>query len=266
MKKLSWNEYLERLMSVKIQFNFARNAIDKFKTTPEALDKFAKEEYQGVIEIIEENISRTKMKRQEIDLLNPRGAAYLDSVKNSVPDRLVDVENRLNQNELILSISILETFMKDVHREILRQQPSLLKADRDVKLGKIISIKIEQVIEEEIDREVQALDRKNVKEKAKYFKDKLKVDWTFDGTIIPLMESVIEKRNEILHGNPNAEIDEIDKASSSMACMGIPFMAVVHASALYPDGFEKIEKTEKLTTEIKKNLKLKSDEKDRNDI
>ncbi len=85
----------------------------------------------------------------------------------------------------------------------------------------------------EIEREVQSLDRETVQKKADYFRKRLRINW-FDGTIVPLLEDVIDVRNEILHENPERPITSSEILLLRITTLAVPFASVMGAHALYP--------------------------------
>jgi hypothetical protein len=165
---------------------------------------------------------------------------YFDSRKERIPEDLGKVENRINQNELIMRVTLLEGFLKEIHREVLRQKPALLRSDRQIPLGRLVALGPEKILEEEVEREVQSVDRKSIGDRAKYFLERLSIDW-FDGTIVPLMEWAFGQRNEILHFNPDAEVSSKDLGRASVVGSAVPWVSVAQAAILYPGGFKMIE-------------------------
>lgn len=62
---------------------------------------------------------------------------YVEHPRTELPTRLAEVENRRRQNEIILRLALLEAFMKEFHRAILRQKPSLLRSERTLPIGRM---------------------------------------------------------------------------------------------------------------------------------
>jgi hypothetical protein len=109
-----------------------------------------------------------------------------------------------------------------------------------VPIGRVIGTGWENVLLEEIEREVQSLDRKSVEDRAKYFRKTLNIDW-FGGTIVPLLRKVILERNTVLHDDPDRQVDGMVVDLAHMVCVAIPWVSVAQAAVLYPGGFEMIE-------------------------
>ena len=151
-------------------------------------------------------------------------------------NRLGDVLHRLRQNEYVLQVALFETFIRELHRATLRADPSLLRPDRKIDLGKLIARGRDVVVEEEIEREVQGLDRKSSTDKCRYFRETLGVDW-FDGKIVPLLDVALRIRNEILHENPDRQIDEFEYGLMHLVTVMLPLATVAQVAVLYPNAF-----------------------------
>jgi hypothetical protein len=234
MKKLNWENYFERTISIRMQFELASKVFSTFKKTPEALKKYSDGELRHLREILQEHFDKSGKSPTEHWAFSEEGVRkYLNEVQSNVQEQLVNFENSIKQSELILRVSLFEIFMKEIHRHILKQKPTLLKADKQIPLGRALSLGFEKVINEEIEKEVHSLD------KAKYFKEKLGIDW-FEGKAVPLLEHVIDVRNSILHEDPNRKVDEIDMGLTIMMCTAIPFVCIAQAAVLYPKGFKMI--------------------------
>ena len=83
------------------------------------------------------------------------------------------------------------------------------------------------------------MDRRSVEQKAVYFRETLGIDW-FDGKIVPILAHVINERNAILHNHPDRLVDRVIMQLTHVVCVAIPWVSVVQAAVLYPDGFEMI--------------------------
>ena len=79
--------------------------------------------------------------------------------------------------------------------------------ERQVPLGRIIAEGADAVIEFEIEREVQALDHKTVEERAKYFQERLQLNWK-QCTDFQSVQRVLEIRNQLLHENPGMTVTD----------------------------------------------------------
>lgn len=240
---INWEQHSDRISSVHLQFRLARKALASFGDTPEAIEKYI----EGELESLRQMVSEVQEKHPELLKGNSNWVftaeateGFPEVIKGTIPEGLSALENRINQNELIMYLTLFEIFMKDFHREVLRQKPELLRADRQIPLGKLTALGEQQVIEEEIEREIQSLDRKSVEDRARYFRERLGIGWQ-DGTILPLLKGVLDLRNKILHQDPDARVEEDDIALARLVCHSIPWACVAQAAVLYPGGFKMIE-------------------------
>lgn len=133
-------------------------------------------------------------------------------------------------------MTIFESLMKDIHRAILEDQPTLLREDRQVPLGKLLAKGQDEVLREEIEREVQMLDRKSVEDKADYFFRRLGINW-FGGAIVPFLNHAVKVRNEMLHENPDRVVNEKDLFFLNLATFSVPIATLAQAALLYPRSF-----------------------------
>ena len=93
----------------------------------------------------------------------------------------------------------------------------------------------------------------------------MSIDYSFDGTIIPLLEYAIDTRNKILHEEPDLTVDKMSLGLSHIVGMAIPLVSIVQAHILYPSKFEPPENSEKLLEHFESKLiKIKNDTKPNN--
>lgn len=252
---ISWEDYNKRSVDIFIQFDLAKKAISGFRDTPEALKTFAEMELENLRKSMQDYFEKKGENPQKSWMYDQtKVVTYIEGTIESIHSRLEEVENRLKQNHLILLVTLFESFMKDIHKEVLTQNPKLLNPDRKIPLGRAVSEGLDKIIEEEISREVHSLDRKSIEERCQYFKERLSIDWSFDGTAIPLIKSILEARNTILHENPDLKIERFNLQVAMSICMGIIMVTVVQAHLLYPESFESPDKSGKLTEHFKKLL------------
>jgi len=252
---ISWEDFNKRSIDLFIQFDLAKKAISGFRETPEALKCFAEKELDSLKKDMQGHFEKKGKDIQKSWMYDETKAdTYIQSTIDSVPSRLEEIENRLNQNHIILLVTLFESFMKDIHKEILTKNPKLLNPDRKIPLGRAVNDGLNKIIEEEISREVHSVDRKAIEDRCKYFKERLSIDWSFDNTAIPLIKSTLEVRNTILHDDPNFKVDRLQLQVAMAICMGITMVSTVQAHLLYPESFESPDKSGKLTEHFKKIL------------
>jgi hypothetical protein len=243
------DHYHERLNSIFTQFQFARKAIKGFieqnepdTEMPAPPPKFTLASLMG--------------KSGIEDLLTNLGTRA-EFAKGGFPTKYKKLENRLAQNEVVLIVAVFEDQLKAIHREVLRQNPLLLNPDRQIKLGKLVALKQDKVIEDEIESAVQALDRQSAKERARAFA-KLDLPW---GSQVDAVEHVTHLRNRILHENIDVEVKGWDLTSAQIVSVLLPLNLYFRAEELYPSGFdsgvshEEMEHTRSLVQETMKNAK-----------
>lgn len=230
--------YFDRLAGINAQFDLTLRAINGFKGSNEAVSEYLADDLASLRGFLTEGAKETGFDPAGHWAFSDDGSAkYLDGVKASLPVQLETVLNRIRQNHLILLVTCLEAALKDIHRAVLKKDPRLLKADRQIPLGKLTSQPLSEIVDEEIEREVQSLDRKSVRDRAEYFDKRLNVSW-FDGTIVPLAEPIFELRNTILHEDPNATVSESDVRLAQVVCVSLPLGCIMQAAVLFPDTFK----------------------------
>lgn len=231
---LDWGAYFERILRLKIEFELAERVLEDWSGNSEMIRKHAEEGFADLRVIISEGLKEKRTDEKLHWISNPEFvASYLESAQKEATRRATAFKSRLSQNEFLLQVAIFEGFLKDLHREILKIRPDLLREDRTVQLGKLVSHGADSIITEEIEREAQALDRQNVEKKANYFRDRLGIDW-FGHAIVPIMEAVINARNEILHENADREISSFEPLGLSIVTVMLPLSCMAQAAVLYP--------------------------------
>jgi hypothetical protein len=231
---LDWGAYFDRLIRLKIEFELAKKALTDWSANPEMRRKHAEEDLNGLRAMILESLEKQSLDEKSHWISNPQSVtAYLESAKKQATEGATAFKSRLSQNEFLLQVAIFEGFLKDLHKAILKTKPELLRADRAVPLGKLVAQGRDALIAEEIDREVQTLDRQSVKKKADYFTKRLGIDW-FGLKIVPIMDAVINARNEILHENADREISQFELIGLPIVTIALPLTCAAQAAVLYP--------------------------------
>lgn len=234
---MSWERFFDRMVQVKVQLDFARGALHTFEKTPEAVERYLREDLEGFRRLITEGTKTSGIDPKGSWAYQEEGVGkFFASGRDSLLGRLDEVGFRLNQSQLLLWIAIFEAFMKDCHYEILKQQPKLMDPDRKVALGRLVAIGMNDLLEEEIRRQVSALDRMSIEAQDKYWCETLKVNW-FDGKAAPVLKIALDHRNKILHEDPDAATDDDMLGLCLTICTGISWVTIVHGAVLYPKGF-----------------------------
>ena len=230
-------DILRPVGGVHLQFETARKALEGFEQNRETVERYAAGQLRELKAIIEAAAKRQGQDPNSTWIHDEeRVAKYLHGTKENLVRTMVDVSGRLKQYEYLLHVTLFESFMKDIHRAILSSVPSLLREDREIPLGKLVAKGQEEVVREEIEREVQQLDRKSTKEKADYFLKRLGITW-FDGHMAVILDDVIRLRNEMLHENPELIVREHDLALLNLVTTAVPLATLAQAALLFPKAF-----------------------------
>jgi hypothetical protein len=155
------------------------------------------------------------------------------------------IEDGLNASELLIRVALFEAFMKEIHAVILRAKPSLLgkiRPQREVKYENLFTEQSSyaQILNQEIIREVEEVDRKKFFDKPEYF-DKTRAYYFAHHLKIPLdndknlefLGEILQVRNEISHENPLKTVtpDLLNKAAKLLK--QIPHHVFSKAQTLY---------------------------------
>jgi hypothetical protein len=219
---------------LNIEFELAEKALAEWSGNPDMIRKHAEEDVARMRALVSEGLRERSIDEQTHWISNPKSvASYLEVAQEEAIKGAAAFSSRLSQHKFLLQVAFFEGFLKDLHKGILTVRPELLRGDRSVPLGKLVTQGANAVIAEEIEREVQALDRLNVEKKADYFRDRLGIDW-FDHGIVPIMDDVINARNEIMHENPDRTINYLEFAGLQTLTLALSLWCAIQASILYP--------------------------------
>ncbi len=230
LKRISLDDYVPRWESIHFQYLFINWAIDHLKRDPKAQEDY--------VRLAEEGKKDLKKYRAE-------GGAASNEIEGSVRDilsraafSLIAAENANRQNLIILQIAQFESFYKDIHRQILKFNLNLLREDRQIPLGKIINRGHQEILEEEVSREVDILDRKSLENKIKYFINRLGVSKEhLDGPFTRHLDEAISLRNRILHESCEMEITEKQVNEAEISCLIIGIFLFQNSWQKYPEIF-----------------------------
>jgi hypothetical protein len=229
-------EYIIRQTSIQSQFDFARRAIAGYlqhenagQPSPQFITFSAMMKQAEEAEKIYGENEAWKNTLQK----------FLDQFKGGFPERHKDLENRLAQNEVILLVAVFEDLVKSIHREVLKQDPKLLDGTRQIPLGKITSVNVQDLLEEEFNREVFSMDRKSVSDRAKYFDERLKLPWPSKKTVNAI-DRISKLRNSILHDDMEKVITGADLVHARFFTAIVPIHLIRLGSQKYPAGFKAV--------------------------
>lgn len=229
-------DYIIRQTSIQSQFDFARRAITGY----------LRHENTGAPSPQFMTLSTMMKQAEEAEKIYGESEAwkntlqkFLDQLKGGFPEKHKDIENRLAQNEVILLVAVFEDLLKSIHREVLKQNPKLLDGTRQIPLGKITSVNMQELLAEEINREVSSMDRKNVSERAKYFDERLKLPWPSKKTV-DAIDTILKLRNLILHEDMDRVITGADLMQTRFFTAMVPIHLIRLGAQKYPAGFKAV--------------------------
>ena len=220
------DSYIKRIDSIASQYDFARKAI---------LGYLKQSNPSATVQIADlENLLPDGMTEYSASEFRQRLDKYIASLKHVFPEKHQDLANRLSQNEIILLVAVFEDFMKLIHSEVLRHNLGLLNSERTIPLGRLTALGEAKIIEEEIERAVQMLDRKSAREKCQAFA-KLGLSWD---EMAEKIDAVIRLRNEILHEDVNRLVTGQNIQDCRMCVLELPMRVCSAGMKAYPATFE----------------------------
>ena len=153
----------------------------------------------------------------------------------------------LNSSELIIRIALFEALLKDIHRQALVAKPQLLslcKPNRPVPMKNIFQGGFERFKFSEIDRQVREMDRLKTKEKAKFFRERLKLAWhrnlDEERDIVKRIDELINLRHILAHSDhssPSAFVTDNDIKDARTLLKKVSEHCISAAIKNYPDYF-----------------------------
>jgi len=150
----------------------------------------------------------------------------------------------LNSSELIIRVALFEAFLKDIHRQTLLAKPRLLslcKPNRPIPLKAIFQGGFERFKLDEVDRQVRETDRLTTRDKAKFFRQSLKLPWheEFDEErdLVWRIDELTNLRHKLVHSDPNTSVTDNDIQDTRELMREVPANCVRAAATIYPDYF-----------------------------
>lgn len=151
---------------------------------------------------------------------------------------------KLNTSELVLRVALFETFLKDIHRTVIAADPKVLaltRPKRDVSVKELFTQGIARIQSRETDRQVREGDKLSVKERAKFFREKLKLPWTDDfkneAELVSSVDELLQKRHKIVHAEPDLHITDDDIKSARILFFHVPQICFRVAEKRFPAYF-----------------------------
>jgi hypothetical protein len=248
---LKISTYDNRIELVDIEFKFLRFAVGKLSRNrkKEFFSAITAEQIQRLhhgLELAQKHLPETFSEEDVLEIAErgKRNAREKFAPRNRRRYEET-IEDGLNASELLIRVALFEAFMKEIHTEILRAKPSLLgkiRPQREVKYENLFMEQSDysQILNQEIIREVEEVDRKKFFDKPEYF-DKTRAYYFAHHLKIPLdnegnlkfLSEVLEIRNEISHENPLYIVGPVLLAKAAKLLKQIPESCFRKAETLY---------------------------------
>jgi len=122
--------------------------------------------------------------------------------RSAFPDNYSMFSYQIANSALVLGYSYFEAFLADIVRSIYQARPEMLPRDKHLKYAEVLEANgYQSLIDTLIEKEIQAVFYKSLRDVAAYFQERLNVTW-------PEIDQVIEAafiRNCILHNSSRAD-------------------------------------------------------------
>ena len=150
----------------------------------------------------------------------------------------------LKSSELIIRVAHFEAFLKEIHQQALVAKPQLLslcKPNRPIPLKDIFQGGYERFKFNEIDRQVRETDRLTTKDKARFFRQRLKLPWheNFDKErdLVKRIERITNMRHNLVHSDPSESVTDNVIKDARELFKEVPANCVRAAVKIFPDYF-----------------------------
>ena len=198
--------FTDRIVTMLEQYHIASLAAKHMSESSDALTAYSRAKARELHDFL--SISKHKEVFNNTKLATESLSETSDRLKVKAARSLADYQSTLRQYTLVLLYSAWEAFLKDAIRELLRQYPSLLKEDRTIPLGKLVSKGEKAVLYDEVEREIDALDRKEIGARLNHISSVYGLVEAFDPARISVFKRSSEQRNQILHHSSRPSIKE----------------------------------------------------------
>jgi len=248
-------EYVRRMKWFKLHFELLHQALSHFEDDKVALKAF--------MAVQEKKFSAGLDRYRTIEGEGPGNAVgdmiaraltklFSNTLARQIKTHVEFAENKLHQTEIILVCAFFEAEMKDIHRHCLCAKPTLLGGEKQIALGRLIANGEDIVLEEEIEVEVERIDRESTRKRVKYFSEKLGLKWgdpklfqqfyhlkssEDHKDVVLKIEKYSNLRHKIVHQDTDYIVkqDELGEARSYFTF--VPSFCCEQAVKLYPSHF-----------------------------
>jgi hypothetical protein len=208
--KISLDNFIERFFNLHESLKLTLRSIENFRNSREALDSYLTETFQDPQDPFEVLADLPVYKR--FIELEP------SLVKHTLK-KLDDVIEIIYASYLLNFVAIFEDHMKSCIRVLFIENPQMLDPERSIPLGKLISKGQEEVIKEEVERCVQILDRKSVRDRLDFLNEKFGLDF-FNTSGKELLQDITDIRNKLLHEVPGTGVSKFNCDVAFTICFG----------------------------------------------
>ena len=234
------SSYNDRLELIEIEFRFLRFAVS-------SLQKTKKRRFFSDVSSEQLNRLDAGLKTLPIGLMEPDQIEELktfvqkrDRKKFAPRNQRVfseTIQDGTNASELLIRVALFESFMKDIHAEVLRASPALLakiRPDQQVKYKDIFTstASFQAILNQQILRELDEVDRLPFHWRAKYFDKQLNLPMADEETL-EFVVGIMELRNEISHENPLKTVSPTDLEKAVKVLKQIPARICTKAATDY---------------------------------
>lgn len=238
---MNFYECISRLNSIDDQYEIALFAFDLYQKEKEVelsdMMEKRKAEFLKYLEVIKKQKAEKNEKFDESAFKRNYGVPFgIHEGMLSYPGKQADqLKNSIRQNSLIITLSTFEIFLNDLLTHILANRPNLLSPNRKIEIGRLINVGADKVISEEVERQVYAIDRKSIFDRADYFKTHLKLCWGKDSNHIKTINRINDLRNNIVHKDTELQVSEEDLKEALRVCKAIVFQLMMDSMKHYKD-------------------------------
>jgi len=245
------NEYARRMGLFDMHIELLRQSLKHFSNDKKAMQAFVDKQERECSKRVDIVLAIDQDRpRDELDDIVVKAEA--DRLRREIQHHVEFADNKINQMEIILRCAYFEAEMKDIHRHCLCAKPALLRGDKEIALGRLVADGEDKVLEEEIEAEVERIDRQSAKEKAKYFKDKLGLKWgdpklfqqfyhlkssEVHNDLVLRIERYSTLRNEIVHEHTDHVVQPDELKGAHTYFTFVPSFCCFQAVKLYPTHF-----------------------------
>ncbi len=224
---MNFYECISRINSVNSQYQIALSAFDLYQKEEESSISDMMEKRTAIFKEYIEKIKLEKAEKNEMfdeDTLKKENNLFFGFHKSmlSYPKHQAEqLKNSMRQNSIIVTLSTFEIFLNDLVKHILTNIPILLKSDRKIEIGRLVTFGVDTLIKEEVERQVYSLDRKSILDRSTYFQNHLKLPWGKDSTCIDIISRINDIRNDIVHKDTDLNVNESDLLDALNVCKSV---------------------------------------------